>query len=238
MKVDYYLYSNCGERSVNQDAVGVCEQNEYILFALCDGLGGHGGGEIASQTAVDAIIAAARTDDENLIDRCMNSADESVLKKTQGDNDLKNMKTTAVLLFVRGSIAQWAHMGDSRLYYFRKHKYVKRTLDHSIPQTLVAIGEIKESEIRHHADRNKLLKCFPSEGKSFEKSEAVNVSKGDSFVLMSDGFWDWIDSKDISKALKKNKTAKLAAQQLVDLAFKRGKDKNMDNLSIIIARLN
>lgn len=58
---------------------------------------------------------------------------------------------------------QWGHVGDSRLYYFKNGKIVKRTLDHSVPQMLVARGEIDEKEIRHHPDRNRLVRVMGME---------------------------------------------------------------------------
>lgn len=239
--IDYYSYSERGERSVNQDSVGEYIGEDICVFTLCDGLGGHGGGEIASKTAVDAFLKTAKVcgGDDDFFSQCLEAADENLLRIIQSDSSLKNMKTTATLLLLKEGKAQWAHIGDSRIYYFKKNKYIARTLDHSIPQTLVATGQIKESEIRHHIDRNKLLRCLPSEGKSFEISgEPVEISKGDSFFMMSDGFWDWIDSKDLKKSLKKNKTAKDCVNSLVETAFKRGKGSNMDNLSMILVRID
>ena len=240
MTVDYCIYSNRGEREINQDAVGSFEKNDFHFFTLCDGLGGHGGGEIASKTAVDSFleVAADISDQEDFIDACFQKADENLNKAIQSNSSLKNMKTTATLLSILEGKAKWAHIGDSRIYYFKKNKFIQRTLDHSIPQMLVVTGEIKESEIRHHADRNKLLKCLPLDGRQYEVlNESFKVDKGDAFVMMSDGFWDWIDSKDLKKSLKKNKTANDAVDSLVETAFNRGKGKNMDNLSIILIRI-
>lgn len=237
---DYCKYTNRGEREVNQDCVGAYEQGDFHFFTLCDGLGGHGGGEVASKTAVDAFLetAAAHEQPESLIEACFRKADENLVQTIESNSSLKNMKTTATLLSIREGKAVWAHIGDSRIYYFKKNKFVKRTLDHSIPQMLVATGEIKESQIRHHADRNRLLRCLPLEGRNYEVlEESITVESGDAFVMMSDGFWDWVDSKDIRKSLKKNKTAQSAVDALVETAFKRGKGKHMDNLSIIIVRI-
>ena len=241
MTVDIFKYSDCGERSVNQDCIGSYCDGEFYTFVLCDGLGGHGGGEIASSVAVNAMIDTVknRNDYSNLIDSCFDNADKSINQKILEDPNLKNMKTTATLLVFDDGKAQWAHIGDSRIYYFKKNKFVLRTNDHSVPQQLVNMGEIKQSEIRRHPDRNKLLRCLPNCPSTYECSEkTVNLSKRDSFIMMSDGFWDWISSKDISKSLKKYKTAKESGDYLVNLAFERGKGNNMDNLSLIIVRVS
>ena len=238
--IDYCKYSNCGEREVNQDFVGSYIKDDFYFFTLCDGLGGHGGGEIASQTAVGAFLKTAECHGggEGLFEECFENAEEALKKAIESYSSNNNMKTTATLLSICEGKAQWAHIGDSRIYYFKNNKFIKRTLDHSVVQMLVATGEIKESEIRHHIDRNKLLKCLPSEGRSYELSDGfMQTEKNDAFVLMSDGFWEWIDSKDIRKSLKKNKTAHEAVESLVETAFKRGKGHNMDNLSIILVRI-
>lgn len=241
MTIDYCKYSDCGEREINQDTIGSFEKDDLYFFTLCDGLGGHGGGEIASSLAVSSFLKCAESfgsESKAFFDECFQNANENLKEAIQSKSALKNMKTTATLLSICGSKARWAHIGDSRIYYFKKNKFIKRTADHSIPQMLVATGEIKEKEIRHHVDRNKLLKCLPSEDNRYEiLDEIIEVEKGDAFVMMSDGFWDWIDSKDLRKSLKKNKTAKSAVDSLVETAFHRGKGTHMDNLSIILIKI-
>lgn len=242
MKVDFYKYSNQGERPVNEDCVGVYEQNGSVAFALCDGLGGHGCGEVASATAVEAMLNTAATnfEKEDLLDLCLESANDAVLKKQDEKPTLKDMKTTATLLILRDGCASWGHIGDSRIYYFKKKKFVKRSLDHSIPQMLVSTGEIKEKDIRHHEDRNRLLRCIPwiTDNKKYEIDVTNSpVESGDCFLMMSDGFWDWVDEKNMKKAIKKTKSAEELVNYLIDIAFKYGKGQNMDNLSLIAIKI-
>lgn len=238
MKLDYFTYSNVGEREVNEDCVGVAVNNESYNFALCDGLGGHGDGEIASKTAVDAMLNAACHNDfcAELLEESFEAANEavSIMQKQCSSS----MRTTATLLSIKENKAMWGHIGDSRIYYFSKNKFVKRTLDHSVPQMLVATGEIKEKDIRHHEDRNKLLRCIPWAAKKYDIDEtALEICCGDSFLMMSDGFWDWIDEKQMQKALKKCKCAEDTANYLVKKAFKFGNGNNMDNLSLIVVKV-
>lgn len=238
MKIDYYTYSNVGERRVNEDSVGAKTNNDIYAFALCDGLGGHSDGEIASKTAVDAMLSKINEDNFNteFFEKSFNYANESVLNM---QNQYKSaMRTTATLLLLKENKAIWGHIGDSRIYYFSKNKFVKRTLDHSVPQMLVATGEIKEKDIRHHEDRNKLLRCIPWETKKYDIDEVdFEIHSGDSFIMMSDGFWDWIDEKQMKKALKKGKSAEQTVKYLVEKAFKFGRGNNMDNLSIIVVKI-
>ena len=94
-----------------------------------------------------------------------------------------------VVLDIEGKTAQWAHVGDSRLYFFRKNRFEAHTKDHSVPQMLVNIGQIKESEIRHHPDRSSLLHTigYPWDGNPCEASEQIRIRSGDAFLLCSDG---------------------------------------------------
>ena len=103
---------------------------------------------------------------------------------------------------------------------------------------LADTGEIREKEMRRHVDRNRLLRCIPWLGKRYEiDEEDMSLSKGDAFMLMSDGFWDWIDEKAMGKALKKGKTAEGAAKILTEQAFKAGSGKDMDNLTLIVVKI-
>ena len=241
MIVDYYKYSDNGERPVNEDSVGAYESKNLWAFALCDGLGGHGSGEIASRTAVEAMLSEIPLNcaDEKILDKCFEKANEKVIEGQSVISSQKDMKTTATLLMINGNKASWGHIGDSRIYYFKNKKYIKRTLDHSIPQMLVATGEIKEKDIRHHEDRNKLLRCIPWENKKYDIDEVnLELEKGDCFLMMSDGFWDWVDERAMRKAIKKEKTAEGIVNNLKDVAFKKGRGNNMDNLSLIVVRIN
>lgn len=240
MVLDYCLYTNQGERPVNEDCIGNIEQNGCFAFSLCDGLGGHGKGEIASKTAVDAMLACVKQNGYNatLVAEAFEKANEALLAKQQESSVFKEMKTTGTFLVLKDGFADWGHIGDSRINYFHKTKFVKRTLDHSVPQMLVETGEIKEKDIRRHEDRSRLLRCLPWTGKKYDVDEqGFAVQSGDAFILMTDGFWDWVDEKMMHKCLKKGKNAKETADLLVNLAFKYGSGKNMDNLSLIVVKI-
>lgn len=98
-----------------------------------------------------------------------------------------DMKTTMVLLLISGNRAYWGHIGDSRLYYFKKNKMITRTLDHSVPQMLVNTGEIKEKDIRGHEDRSRLLRVVGSpwmNGHAYDISEGIDLNKSQVFYFV------------------------------------------------------
>ena len=241
MTIDYFKYTNNGERDVNEDSVGVYEQNGFYAFALCDGLGGHGMGDVASSTVVEAMLceAAQKGFKDDTVDVCFEKANETLLQKQEEKNNHGGMKTTGTLLLIQNYLASWGHIGDSRIYYFKDKKYTKRSIDHSVPQMMVLSGEIKDKHIRNHPDRNRLLRCLPWITKKYEIDETNQcIDIGDCFMMMSDGFWELIDEKTMTKVLKKTSTAQEAVDMMVKHVFKKGSGKNMDNLSVIVVKIS
>ena len=158
----YDLLSNAGGRENNEDSVGMYQNEQEYCFVLADGLGGHGKGEVASRLAVETCVNvfAREGAGEEVLSQSFDQAQQAILKGQKEDYHAQDMKTTLVLLHVGEEGIWWGHIGDSRLYYFKNKKLAERTLDHSVPQMLVAAGQIKEKQIRNHPDRNRLLAEF------------------------------------------------------------------------------
>lgn len=242
--IEYATLSEIGEKEVNEDAVRVFVNpllGSYG-FVLADGLGGHGNGDVASNLVADCVGAAIENTNDlggNFIDSCFDISQEILMEEKQVKG-LHSIKTTLVLLLVSGDIAQWGHIGDSRLYHFRDGKQLSRTIDHSVPQMLALSKQIKESEIRHHPDRSVLLRAMGADWDFpvYEISErGKEVKKGDSFLLCSDGFWEWIEEKTILKILKKGLTAYESLQEMTEEVVKNGTGKGMDNYSAILINI-
>lgn len=145
------------------------------------------------------------------------------------------MKTTVTCLVLRGETAKFAHIGDSRIYYFEKGKYVMRSQDHSVPQMLVKRGEIAEKDIRRHEDRSLLLRVMGTEwdGPKYQVVEGITLTKRSSFLLCSDGFWELIDEKMMCKTLKKAANPQEWLDSMEKNVLENGKGTNMDNYSAI-----
>ena len=196
MKVSSPGMTNQGGRSNNQDAMtsdwSDKEQTGYWIVA--DGLGGHEGGEVASSTACNSIRESLRNRKDDLLDQLESSiqtAHEAILSGQMKTEGLGDMRTTVVLLVIAGGIARWVHCGDTRLYYFHGTELREQTLDDSVPQALVSMGEISPLDIRNHEDRNRLTRCLGSSGSiRATLSQPVMMNAGDCFLLCSDGFWE------------------------------------------------
>ncbi len=239
----YESVSNCGERKYNEDYAGIEKRGDSFCFVLADGLGGHGGGAEASKTVAEYILRDFRKcgeASEAYLQKCFEESQSLLLKEQREQNRIYEMKTTLVVLLVDETNFQWGHIGDSRLYYFKNKKCRLRTLDHSVPQMLAAAGEIKEKQIRGHADRNRLLRVMGTEWQSpgYQLGERMRRDKGEAFLLCSDGFWEWILERNMQTALKRSKSPEEWLKRMEKEILKNGAGKGMDNYTAIAVFLD
>ncbi len=236
----YASFTDKGGREINEDSIGVFENGENRCFVLCDGLGGHGMGDVASSLVVDVF----REQIENLseldgldgfLGRTILMAQGALLEKQRVLKQQKKMKTTAVALAIDKACVHIGHVGDSRAYIFKKNKINDRTKDHSIPQMLVMAGEIKEKQIRNHPERNIVLRVMGVEWEKsmYELMSPLRLKKNQSFLLCSDGFWELIEEEEMCRLLKNAKTVDEWLEGMISAVKKNGEGRNMDNYSAI-----
>jgi PPM family protein phosphatase len=240
MHWDVSSFSDSGERDNNEDYVAIKSAPAGLCAVLCDGLGGHDAGEVASKCVCDSIIsnfekAPVDADINELVGELIQKAQDE-LRAKQIEMDKQNgMKTTVCCLLLKNGKAAAAYVGDSRIYQFSKNKVLLRSSDHSIPQYLVNVGEIRERDIRHHPDRNKLLRVMGSEWESprYQRMQLTEPLENSAFLLCTDGFWEWIEEKDMERKLKHASSSEEWLSSMRTLISKHGKGKNMDNFSAI-----
>lgn len=241
--IDASMLSNPGGRENNEDYITVAEHGADRCFILCDGLGGHECGEVASQTVAEDVakLFSDKGDYQGFIDDAFNIAQKNLLE-LQKEKDMVNaMKTTLVVLVVTETMVKWAHIGDSRLYRFYENgtKY-QRTRDHSMVQILCDMGEISEKDMRHHEERNKILRVMGSEwgSKSYDKSAVLERENKQAFALMTDGFWEYVEEEEMMKLLRDTDTAKEWMDAMTKLVFERADMTKTDNLSVICVKID
>lgn len=231
------IFTNVGGRQINEDSVGVFKNGENNCYILCDGLGGHGMGDVASSLVVDVFEDQFhKTDDAvNFLGQTFTASQDILMAEQKARNAKRKMKTTGVAVVSDDRNAYIGHIGDSRGYVFYKNKVKTRTLDHSIPQMLVLSREIKEDQIRNHPDRNTLLRVMGVEWDEpmYELMAPIPLKKCQAFLLCSDGFWELIDEKEMCAQLKKASSVEDWLTNMIRIVQTNGEGKNMDNYSAI-----
>lgn len=234
----YASLSENGNRPYNEDSFGTKVLQGDCLFALADGLGGHGKGEVASAIAIGQSLDTFETETERgegLLPSCVLASQYALLEAQRLEELQDQMKTTLVLLRVAGEMAQWIHVGDSRLYCFQEGGQMLRTLDHSVPQMLVAAGELRERDIRFHEDRNRLVRVLGMEwdAPKYTLSDRMPLAAPTSFLLLSDGFWEYISDKQMQRCLRRAPTPEAWLEGMRRIVQRNGKRRDMDNYTAI-----
>ena len=194
------LYTDIGGRSCNEDCVRRCTGGDGLCIILADGLGGHGGGDRASDTVCRTVCEgfAGRVSPAILTDLL-----QEAHKNVKAIQTLQcSMKSTAVALAIANGRAAWAHVGDSRLYHFLNGKLVFQTRDHSASQIAVMLGDITVDQIRFHEDRSRVLRALGQEGTlNVEAAEELLPAGSHAYLLCSDGFWEYVLEKEMEEDL-------------------------------------
>jgi protein phosphatase len=151
-------------RSVNQDNYYLDPEGRFFIVA--DGMGGHAGGQEASQLATDAIQAhleqhwQSATASEKLVEQALYDANQAILQDQQNHPERADMGTTAVVLMFRKEQSWFGHIGDSRLYRLRGSRLDQITEDHTWVARARKAGDLTLEEARMHPWRHVLSRCL------------------------------------------------------------------------------
>lgn len=195
-------YTDIGGRARNEDTVRhVTRGEDALCLVLADGLGGHGGGELASAAAAESICRDwDGTADAEALKVLVREANRRVLAI---QTPRCAMKTTVTVLTIAGERAVWAHAGDSRLYCFQDGKLAFQTRDHSAAQLGVLLGDITPDQIRFHEDRSRVLRALGQDDElTVETGERELAGGKHAFLLCSDGFWEYVLEPEMEEDLK------------------------------------
>ncbi|MEK9775469.1 MAG: PP2C family serine/threonine-protein phosphatase [Quisquiliibacterium sp.] len=201
MRFSIFQDSDIGERSVNQDRMGYCYTKNALLMLVTDGMGGHLRGEVAAQISLQTVAAMFQKvatpqlpDPDIFLKEALEQAHRETIRYQVTHRLREAPRTTIIACIVQEGRAWWAHAGDSRLYWARAGKLLKRTVDHSKVQKLVSMGLLRPEEQKNHPDRNKVLTCIGSPFfPDIEYSGPVELRAGDRLLLCSDGLWSAFD---------------------------------------------
>lgn len=238
MKISYAQCSHSGSRAVNQDAIGHRAGDTSEWFVVSDGVAGAPGGELASKLAVSTVLSCCASDlqphhaPDGLLRAALTAANHAILAEQQRSPEQDRMAATVAALWIdceRGT-AQWAHLGDSRLYWFRRGLLIGRTRDHSLAQQLADAGLPCNgiSPRLLHLALGVRADAAPS------VSEAVPVHDGDVFLLCTDGLWQQLPDDVIERSLRIVHTVDDWLTVLVgEVRTRAGSDGQTDNYSAL-----
>jgi protein phosphatase len=244
-------------RALNEDATFEqtiqTGQGDVGLYLVCDGLGGHRAGDVASRLAVETVPAelaavipefgqpAANGQPARLTDAQLNQAIRTAITRANEQIDhyaagqgSKSSKpgTTLTMALVYNHHAYIANVGDSRTYIWRRRHLTQITKDHSLVAKLEEFGVINKAEAMHHPNRNIISQALGA-----TKNLEIDLFKwklqpGDKLLLCSDGFWQSFSaSSELTQWLNAELPPAVLSRQLVEEANRRD---GSDNISVVI----
>ena len=230
-------FSDVGKtRDINEDYFGSFNGSFGSLLLVCDGMGGHKGGEIASRLAVETISNYFEKLNDNyniseVINKSLEAANTSIILKAKENSDLTDMGSTVVLVLIKDELVYYTSLGDSRIYKIRDGAIHQITKDNSLVQQMVDSNIITEDEAKVHPKKNVITKALGTNDElEQEYYEPFKLIENDKLILCSDGLTAHVDEEEIFQ-LSENNPPQQAAQKLVELANERG---GTDNITVQI----
>jgi protein phosphatase len=210
-----------------------------VLFAVCDGIGGHHAGEIASSLALETLetemqrLSGACPRPE-LFKKAVEVVNQRVWAEASLHPKLSGMGTTLTAAVICQERVLIAHVGDSRGYFARGGRVEQITKDQSIAGQLVASGAMTEEQVRQTPFRHVLLQAIGTKEKVEIALDGIDLVRGDSLLLCSDGLSGKIAIADLAGYLAGD-DLKVCGDALVALANERGGE---DNITVVIVRVS
>lgn len=215
-------------RSHNEDSYLV----QSPLFCVCDGMGGHAAGEVASSIAVETIAKTApHTADPTLLGAAIEAANAAVIEAALNGLGKPGMGCTATAAYIEGNTIAIAHVGDSRAYLLHEGTLIRVTRDHSYVEELVDAGEITADEARVHPNRSVITRALGSDPAMYADHFSLNIEEGDRLILCSDGLSSMIPDGEIENIASQSSTAQICTDNLVDAALAAG---GSDNCTVVV----
>lgn len=244
MKFSIFQNSKQGPRLYNEDRLAYSYSKESLLMVVADGMGGHHHGEMAAELAVKmmteafqkAALPTLKNPAEFLAQQIqLTHTAISALKESRKLTE--SPRTTIVAAIVQHHYLYVAHVGDSRLYHFRRKHQIYRTEDHSVVQALYRKGVLKIANIANHPERHKIYNCLGGDAPpKIDLGLKRELKNGDRILLCSDGLWSALTDDELCKVLHSGPVSG-AVSALLNLADNIAGEMG-DNMSAIALELS
>lgn len=233
-----YAMTDIGRtRVVNQDYVFSCLEpvgNLPNLFIVADGMGGHQAGDFASSYSVkkflESVSLSLQKHPHKIFQDAIRYANKELIEKSRSNPDLRGMGTTMVVLSIVGDKAYVANVGDSRLYLL-EDELTQITIDHSLVQEMIRIGELTKENARNHPDKNIITRAVGA-GKDINVDFfEFHITKESVLLMCSDGLSNMVDDGQIAALLKSSRMPEKVGKKLIEAANRNG---GKDNIAVIV----
>lgn len=223
-------------RANNQDSSFAGEH----LIAICDGMGGHAGGDTASSIAIRSLAHIERDDTDgdvaaiaHMMETSVMAAHDAIVGKAKRERKLAGMGTTVTAVALVAGYWVVAHIGDSRAYLLRDGHLSRITCDHSYVQHLIDTGRITPAEAKNHPQRNVVMRVLGDF--DIDPHPDISIRKAhpaDRWLLCSDGLCGVLEDSTIKETMTALADQGECAQRLVQMALRAG---STDNVTAVIA---
>ena len=245
-------------RGNNEDSISVITNKEpgkyrfdsFGVYIVADGMGGHRGGEIASEiatrmvsiTLVDNLSRINESQNpDSLIKKAIEKANKEILKMAGTRQELCSMGTTITVGLRLENDLYIGHVGDSRAYLVRGYEITQLTEDHSLIAKLLNEGMITAEEAKTHPDRGIIFRCLGVSDKvkvdsyfQANKEKKLTLKDNDCIIFCTDGLTIHVTDGEIFSVAAESETAGEACERLIGLANSRGGE---DNISVIVLKV-
>ena len=241
MKFD--AVSNVGKvRNNNEDSYYISDEENFPLFIVADGIGGHNFGEIASKMAVDVIKNSIKSIDhyENLDElesdmiKAISNANNEVYNMSNSAEEYAGMGTTLTALYVYFDSILIGHVGDSRTYAINSREIRQLTEDDTIVNRLLKLGEITQSEAQNHPKKNIITNAIGTDSSIDISLIQYNYGKGEYILMCTDGLTDMATNEEILNTINEHKIPSKISAKLLEIALEAG---GKDNITLIIIQV-
>lgn len=213
-------------------------EEKGALFVVCDGMGGHAAGEVASAMGVNTIrdeyYKSEHKDVITAIASAVERANIAIYQHASEHPELSGMGTTCVALVVAGGRAFVVNIGDSRAYIIRNGKMRQVTRDHSWVAEQVRVGLLTEEQARTHSHRNVITRSLGTQPNVTADLFVETMHDGDRVLLCSDGLHGYVDEGEIERVVTSDAQPEAAVHSLIDMANNNG---GPDNISATLVHL-
>lgn len=236
MNISVACFSMAGPRSVNEDYVAYWNlSNGSIVCAIADGLGGMGGGDKASRTAVSILweLIDSRSDKEDLRSAAR-SAHLKIVSMQQDSPDLRSMATTLTAILLKGEKLVGVHCGDTRAVIIRGKGILRLTTEHTEGQRLFAAGKLSKYELLNYSRRNILESALGAPGEPRIDTFNFKLEQGDRIFLTSDGVHEKVLLREFHPIVVGHDQIEQCVAEVKREVERRGPTDNFSAVGIIV----